>query len=126
MPRTVVIAEDEFLLALDLQEMCEGLGCKVLSVARSAPEARKRFMSLTPDVLLTDMDLGPGGDGVNVVEELREHCARVVVVFVTASSHPEALARINSASPDFILSKPLTPRALREVLLPKDSSEIGS
>ena len=117
MPKTIVIAEDEFLLALDLREMCEDLGCTVLSVAHSAPEARKRFRALSPDVLITDMDLGPGGDGVDVVEDLRRHCPCVMVVFATGSSHPDALARINSVRPDVVLSKPLTARDLREVLV---------
>ena len=119
MPRTALIVEDEVLLALDLRLMCEDLGLEVVGVVHSAAEALTRLPSLAPDVLLTDMQIGNGGDGVDVVEEVRRSCPQVNVVFVTAVADPATLARIAAACPDHVLSKPVSPRALNKALAPR-------
>ena len=116
MSRSVVIVEDEVLIALDLRLMCEDLGWRVVGTAHSAAQALERFPSLAPDIVLTDMQIGAGGDGVDVAEELRRARPEVIVVFVTAATDAATLARVSAAHPDFVLTKPVSPRALENVL----------
>lgn len=118
MARTAVIVEDEAILALELRLMCEDNGLEVVGMACSASEARERLPSLAPDVLLTDMQIGEGGDGVDVVQDLRRSCPGAIVVFVTAATDPATLARVASASPDHVLTKPVSPMDLSKALAP--------
>ncbi|SFP91832.1 response regulator [Tranquillimonas alkanivorans] len=104
----IIIAEDEALIALDLRCMCEDAGHRVLSEARSAGEARQVFSALVPDLLLTDMDLAEGSDGVEVVRDLRRHAPDTCIVFVTATSDQSTLDRISAVQPDMVLAKPVT------------------
>ncbi|SEL62121.1 Response regulator receiver domain-containing protein [Roseivivax marinus] len=103
----VVIVEDEAILALDLIEMCEALGCRVLGVAASAPQAKERFAGVCPEILITDMDLADRSTGVQVVEMLRRRCPDIRVIFVTATTCPNKLELIRRAEPECVLSKPL-------------------
>lgn len=118
MTKTVVIAEREYIYAYHHWQLCEELGFKVQCIAESAQQASERFKDLNPDALITDIDLMPGGDGVDVVEALRQHCPHVLVVFATGATPPHVLARIESTFPEAILTKPLTTQELRAVLLP--------
>src|SRR5262245_49501634 len=90
-PRRVLIVEDEPFVALDLQAMIEDLGggadiAHTVAAARRAAEARR------PELVLMDIRL-PDGDGVDLAGELRARFAPQIV-FVTASTDAETLARI--------------------------------
>lgn len=58
MPYTVLIVEDDFLIAMDLQLMVEGLGWRVLGPAGTVKEALALIESELPTVALLDVDLG--------------------------------------------------------------------
>ena len=58
MPYTVLIVEDDFLIAMDLQLMVEGLGWRVLGPAGTVKEALDLIESELPTVALLDVDLG--------------------------------------------------------------------
>ena len=117
---TVVIVEDEWLQALGLLHLCEDMGVRVLGLARSASEAEAELASLEADALLTDMDLdhedAGSGDGVDVVHKLRKRRPGLRVVFVTGTSDPEKMARISSAKPHRVLTKPVSERDLQQAL----------
>lgn len=71
MSHDVIIIEDEMLIALDLQAMCEGLGHRVLALAATVSEAKERIERLNPSSVLSDLDLRGDGDGVDVAVEVR-------------------------------------------------------
>ena len=113
---TIAIVEDEFLLALELESLCQDLGYEVLGTARSATDAQERFGTLKPDILVTDMELGNRLDGVDVVDVLREQNPSLEVVFVTGTQAPEKIQRMRAVSPKKILSKPVRSEELRLAL----------
>jgi len=113
---TLVIVEDEPLIALDIQAQCEDAGYTVLAVASSAAQARREFADHCPDAIVTDMDLGPDGSGCEIVEAIRERCPDIKVIFVTGTTDPVKLKRISATRPEIILSKPLPLRGLEGAL----------
>ena len=115
-PTTAVIIEDEVLVAWDLRLMCEDLGLNVLGIAHSAPQARKELPPLAPNVVLTDMQLGHGGDGADVAAVFRQSCPEATIGFITAATDAASLARISAARPDFVLAKPMSARDLEGAL----------
>ncbi|WP_306132985.1 response regulator [Roseivivax marinus] len=114
--RTVVIVEDEALIALDLQYQCEDLGYHVLDVAASEAQAHERFAGLEPDVLLTDMDLAGASNGVDVAVRIQKSCPGIAVIFITATTCPRKLERIRAIDPYRVLRKPIRTAELSAAL----------
>jgi predicted nucleotidyltransferase len=81
--RRVLIIEDEFLIALDLEETMFKIGFDVCALAPSASKARSLAMNDQPDVALVDVCLEGGREGIEIARWLREVCG-VPIVFVTA------------------------------------------
>ncbi|PJE33688.1 two-component response regulator [Pseudooceanicola marinus] len=113
---TVAIVEDEAILALDMADLCEASGCRVLGLAASAQQASVCFVGVEPEILITDMDLAEGSNGVEVVEILRRRWPGIRVIFVTAATSPGKLDLIRSARPARILAKPVCPSELAKAL----------
>ena len=114
--KTLVIVEDDTLIALDIRERCEDVGYTVLAVAGSVAQADREFADHCPDAIVTDMDLGPGESGCELVEAIGERCPGIKVIFVTGTTDPAKLERIAATKPETILPKPLPPRKLEEAL----------
>ena len=105
--RRVLIIEDEFLIALDLEETMFKLGFDVCALAPSARKARSLAMHNPPDVALVDVCLEGGREGIEIARWLREVC-QVPIVFVTAQSDEATVERIHEQVPGApVLSKPV-------------------
>lgn len=114
---TVVILEDDVLIAEDLRMICEDQGARVLEVLHRADGAADRILQLAPDVALLDVRLGEG-DGVDVAGALARGGAATRLVFVTGSNEPPTLERIDALAPHRVLIKPVSPGQLAEALAP--------
>ena len=105
--RRVLIIEDEFLVALDLEETMFKLGFDVCALAPSAGKARSLAMHNPPDVALVDVCLEGGREGIEIARWLREVC-QVPIVFVTAQRDEATVERIHEQVPGApVLSKPV-------------------
>jgi DNA-binding response OmpR family regulator len=105
--RRVLIIEDEFLIALDLEATMFKLGFDVCAVAPSAYRARTLAMNNQPDVALVDVCLEGGREGIEIARWLREVC-EVPIVFVTAHDDDDTIDRIHDQVPGApVLSKPV-------------------
>jgi len=69
--RTVAIIEDEPIIALELESICTDAGFQVVGFAATASKAWEKFSDIPPDVLISDMELADGSDGVEAVLRLR-------------------------------------------------------
>lgn len=112
----VLIVEDEFLIALDLEAAMTGLGFEICGLAPNGEEARSLAMSHQPDVVLVDVYLAGAREGIETARWLREVCD-VSVVFVTAHTDNATIERIKEAVPGSpILSKPVYRERLAEAV----------
>lgn len=114
--RTVVIVEDDFLIAEDLKMMCEDAGAKVLDVLHDAAGASERILSLAPAYVLMDVRLGGRRDGVDVARAVHEEAPATRLIFITGSNEPPTIARIREDDPFEILIKPISELDLRRAL----------
>ena len=110
-PLRVQIVEDERIIALDLRSGLEQLGFDVVGIAANEPDALRLAEAATPDLVLMDIHLDQGGDGIQAAREIRERLA-VPVVFLTAYGEPETLRRAADAAPYGYLLKPFELREL--------------
>jgi CheY-like chemotaxis protein len=105
----VLIIEDEPIIAMDLEELVQGCGHRVVGVATSEKEAVTLAARTKPGLILADINLGSGGDGTSAVATiLQSHYAPVI--FVTA--YPERLLTGEAVEPAFVITKPFEPLTL--------------
>lgn len=111
----ILIVEDERIVALDLKQTLIALGYHVVGMAASKEDAVRLTMSYQPDLILMDINLGPGGDGIAAAQEVRRF-AEVPIVFLTAYADNETLRRASTIAPYGYLVKPVQQRELNAVV----------
>jgi two-component system, response regulator PdtaR len=103
-PRTVLIAEDEALIRLDLAEMLEEEGYVVVAQAEDGEKAVELATSLVPDLVILDVKM-PRLDGIAAAERIAS--ARIApVVILTAFSQRDLVERARDAGAMAYLVKP--------------------
>lgn len=83
MAQSVLIVEDEYLIALDMEAALEDAGYVSAGIASTREEVRARIARERPDIALVDLHLADGLTGPSIGEELGRQGVRVV--FVTAN-----------------------------------------
>lgn len=101
----ILIVEDEFLVAKALEETLEEHGYEVIPPASNAMEAVRLATTHAPDLVLMDVYLGKGTDGVEAATYIHRDLA-IPIVFVTSYSDTATLERAEAAEPLGYLSKP--------------------
>jgi DNA-directed RNA polymerase specialized sigma24 family protein len=113
MATTVVIIEDEPLIALDLEQLVTDLGHRVLKIARTADQAVEAVHRLRPGLVLADIHLADGSSGLDAVNEIL-HTFSLPVIFVTA--YPQRLLTGTRPEPTFLITKPFHPDNVKAVI----------
>lgn len=109
----VLIIEDEPLIAMDLQNVVEDLGHRVVDVARTHREALKAIEHHQPGLILADIQLADGSSGLEAVNDILGSF-EVPVVFITA--YPERFLTGAPPEPAFLIAKPFSVETLRAVI----------
>ena len=105
-PFSVVIAEDEALIRLDLREMLEEEGYVVAGEAADGETAVQLAEELRPNLVIMDVKM-PGLDGISAAERITaEQLAPVVIL--TAFSQRDLVQRASEAGAMAYLIKPFT------------------
>jgi DNA-binding NarL/FixJ family response regulator len=124
--RSALIVEDEFLIALDLEADMRALGFDVCGLAPSASKARSLAMTNQPDVVLMDVNLEGGRDGIEAARWLREVC-ETAVVFVTSYNDDDTVERIHERVPGApVLPKPVYRERLADAVAEVGNLGLGS
>ena len=109
----IMIIEDEPLIAMDIEQLVESLGHKVVSVARTHKEAVSMFAKTQPRMILADIQLADGSSGIDAVNDiLNTHS--VPVIFITA--FPERLLTGERPEPTFLVTKPFNPDMVKALI----------
>ena len=108
--RTVVVAEDEALIRLDIVEILKDQGFDVVAETDNGKTAVELAQKHRPDLVLMDVKM-PIMDGITAAEEItREQIAPVVLL--TAFSQKELVDRAVDAGAIAYVVKPFTPNDL--------------
>jgi CheY-like chemotaxis protein len=105
----VLIIEDEPIIAMDIEELVQSCGHRVVGTASSERQAVEIAGRSRPGLILADINLGIGGDGANAVARIQK-IHSVPVIFVTA--YPERLLTGDEVEPAFVITKPFEPMTL--------------
>jgi DNA-binding NarL/FixJ family response regulator len=104
-PTRVLIVEDEALIAAELRIRLSRMGMTVVAIVDTAQRALDEAVRCQPDVVLMDIQLKDGGDGIETALQLRK-VVDVPIVYVTAHSDQSTLERAKATSPDGYVLKP--------------------
>lgn len=80
----VLIVEDEFFIALDLQDQVETLGYRVTGAARDLEGCKRAAMKERPDVALMDIRLAGGSSGIDAARWLHDEMG-VRCIFISGN-----------------------------------------
>jgi PAS domain S-box-containing protein len=123
--KSILVVEDERIVAMDLRMRLEGLGYSVAAIASSGKEAIKEAEGTLPDLVLMDIVLRGGMDGIEAAGEISNRLG-IPVVYVSAYSDVETLRRAKVSGPFGYIVKPFDDRQLQaniEIALHKHSSD---
>lgn len=111
----VMIVEDEFVIAMDLEMQVEAAGHDVVATARTADAAVTEARRTRPDVVLMDLRLADGSSGIDAARDLYDGW-RIRCVFLSGNLDAGTRERVAAFEPLGMLSKPVTPTQLRKAL----------
>jgi CheY-like chemotaxis protein len=109
----VLIIEDEPLIAMQLENLVEELGHRVVATATTRTEAVAAFERTSPTLLLVDIQLADSSSGIDAVEEILAK-APVPVIFITA--YPERLLTGERPEPTYLVTKPFQEDTVRATI----------
>ncbi len=107
---SVLIIEDEPVIALDISGLASEMGHTVVGIAADEKEAVKLAKERQPGLVLADIDLGAGGSGLVAIQEILQSLD-MPVIFITA--YPERLLTGERPEPTYLVTKPFDPDTLR-------------
>ena len=110
--RTILVVEDESIVARDIQNCVTELGYESVGWAASGEEAVEKAAEKQPDLVLMDVRLPGSMDGISAAEEIRNRF-EIPVVFLTALGDDETLERAKATGPFGYVLKPFVPSDLR-------------
>jgi CheY-like chemotaxis protein len=113
----VLVVDDEEPIREGLRLLLQEWGFEVMTAADAAQaEEAVGMLEGRVDLVLTDLHLGPGPDGLAVIASVRRLCGRdVPAVLVTGDAAPDQVHDI-ALGGDPVLFKPVQPRRLFDAL----------
>ncbi len=123
--KTVLIVEDEAIIAVDLAAKLVQLGYEIVGTAATGEDAIESALRLQPRVVLMDIRLKGRMDGIEAAKEIRSRLD-VPVIYLTAHSDAATLERAKLSEPFGYILKPFEERELTtniEMALHKHQSD---
>lgn len=111
----ILIVEDEAIVAFNLQQRLTQMGYHVPDVAVSGNETLQLVSKTRPDLILMDIHIEGGMDGIDVAARIHE-TSPVPVIYLTAYSEDATLDRARKTRPYGYLIKPFSERELHATI----------
>ena len=111
----ILIVDDDRTTASIMQLHLNNFGYHVAAIASSAKEAISVARDIEPDLVLMDIRLGEGADGIDAAMAIGKHMD-VPIVFVTSHSDSITLRRAKIVNPVGFINKPLRESDLKTTI----------
>jgi DNA-binding NarL/FixJ family response regulator len=107
----ILIADDEVIIATQIEECLTSNNYKVVGIATSGEEAVEMAMDLKPDLMLMDIVMPGRLDGISAASRINK-ALNIPVIFLTAYADEEMIERAKPIGPYAYVLKPLQERQL--------------
>ena len=124
-PVTILIVEDEKIVAMDIAGNLKSAGYEVLGIVASGKEAIELVEMSPPDLILMDIRIKGDIDGIQTAEIIQSHYD-IPIVYLTAFADENTLSRARITGPYGYIIKPfdkLTAQTIIEISLYKNKME---
>jgi PAS domain S-box-containing protein len=112
---TIMIVEDEIVVAMELEEKLKHMGYQVGAIVSSGEAAVSGAEANPPDLILMDIRLQGSVDGIQAASLIRNH-HDVPVIYLTAYADDATLNRAKLTEPFGYLIKPFSEKELRTTI----------
>lgn len=113
----ILIIEDEAILAWMIEELLEQAGFHAIEVAASGDQALQAARRRMPGIIISDVNLGAGIDGIEASRAICEE-SDIPVIFVTGFAADTMAARLEREMPRAsLLRKPLDGAVLMRAVM---------
>ena len=117
MPKTkILIVEDESIVALDIKRILTNLQYEVTNMASDYFSAIQSIQENRPDIILMDINLGKGKDGIQTVEDIQIN-HNIPVIYITAYGDENTINRAVATNPMGYLLKPFKKDEIKSIIL---------
>lgn len=107
----VLIIEDNVITLDEIEMRLNDLGYTTIETAVNGQEAFNKAETFKPDLILSDINLGQGIDGIATVKQI-QHSLNVPVIYITAYDDDTTLKRAQITEPYAYLIKPINEREM--------------
>ncbi|MCJ8208376.1 sigma 54-interacting response regulator [Mucilaginibacter sp. RS28] len=114
MKESILIVEDEFIVANDLRIMLEKAGYKVCGIAPSVAKALDLIKAKNPNWVLLDIFLQGAKTGIDLAGQLRE--MNIPFIYISANTNQAILEAAKATEPYGFLVKPFREKDLLVML----------
>ncbi|MFT5661417.1 MAG: DNA-binding response OmpR family regulator [Sulfurimonas sp.] len=111
----LMIVEDVSIIALNIKETLLELGYDVLGIASNIQKAFKLLERGTPDLIIMDIFLKDGDNGVELAKMINEKY-EIPIVYLTANSELKTISHAGESSPYGYLVKPFKATDLQSTI----------
>jgi PAS domain S-box-containing protein len=112
---SILIVEDEVIVAHDLKETLQDLGYSVAGTEKTGERALEKIQTNPPGLVLMDIHLAGKLDGVETAAEIRRLYG-IPVIYLTAYADTQLLERAKITEPYGYIVKPYQERELESVI----------
>lgn len=111
----LLLVEDEVITASSLKMGLEDLGFDVCPLATRGQKAVDLALSENPDVVLMDVNLPGGMNGIEAAKEIQSQ-TEAKILFLTGYHDDDVISKINALSPLGYFVKPVSAQRIKELL----------
>ncbi len=105
-PVSIMLVEDEAIIAMDLRFSLQQAGYQVGSIAATGEEAIEIARRESPDIMLIDIRLAGDLDGIETAQKIRA-TSDIPLIFMTGYEDEKLHRRANQLNPLAYLIKPV-------------------
>jgi len=102
---TLLIIEDEMIIAANISLQLTHLGYEVIGIISKSKEVLQHLSKQTPDIILMDINLKGELDGIEVATLIQKEY-KIPIIYLTANSDENHFERAKATNPYAFISKP--------------------
>jgi CheY-like chemotaxis protein len=110
-----LVAEDEFIIALEIKQLIEDMGFEVSSLVSTALEAITKSETEKPNIILMDVQLSGSLNGIEAANIIN-YKHNIPIIFLTNRNNEHILEQDKSAAKHKAIKKPVDILQLSELL----------
>jgi len=112
----VLIVEDEIIISMLYKSKLDKMGYHVFKPVETGEMSIEAVKENSPDLILMDICLGPGIDGVDAAKEILSINKGIKIIFVSGYGDDSTLKRIKELGNYQLVAKPVSLNRLMEII----------